>query len=346
MSVRGSQHAVGGGCALYPELVDGRVEEPSLGAAPAPSAPPGGPRAHARRSNSLHPESLSVRRARNSLKQRRLGFTAVVLPDVQGQAGRSDDLAAAFGHDPPSGSSPSTPQRRASVHKLLSGTFSDPMSAHERRVVSAVSIQMSPSHDDCSSSCAAAHNPPLTPRRSHSFRLLSHAHGPRGAAKGGRSLAIVLKQDQGGFNKEGIKEGGLKEGGCKEEGFKEEFKGLRDPTVRFKEPQSSSESLAQEGDVGTERERRETSESGKEGLEEPPEEMEEEEMKEEAQREDGKEERADEVTRTRAEVGSQSRFLSKVGVPEDNGNDVTGAQEEANMNELSESVSALNVSDL
>ncbi|XP_047468972.1 uncharacterized protein LOC125025103 [Penaeus chinensis] len=335
MSIRGSQHAAVGGCALYPELVDGRVEGPPLDAPPVPSQPSGGLRAHPRRSNSLHPESLSVRRARNSLKHRKLGFTSVVLPDVQGQAGHSDDLAAAFGHDPPSGSGPSTPQRRASVHKLLSGTFSDPMSAHERRVVSAVTIQMSPSHDDCSSSssssfssCAAAHNPPLTPRRSHSFRLLSHARGPRW------SLSVASKQDQGGFNKEGMKEGAIKEGG---------FKGLRDPTVRFKESLSSSESLAPEGDVGTEEERREKRNDN--GDDEPPEKREEK-RKEETKREEGKEERTIEVARTRPEMGSESRFFSKVGVPEDNGNDVTEAQEEANMNELSESVRTLKVWDL
>ncbi|XP_063585328.1 uncharacterized protein LOC134762707 [Penaeus indicus] len=339
MSIRGSQHAAVGGCALYPELVDGRVEGPPLDAPPVPSLPSGGLRGHPRRSNSLHPESLSVRRARNSLKQRKLGFTAVVLPDVQGQAGHSDDLAAAFGHDPPSGSGPSTPQRRASVHKLLSGTFSDPMSAHERRVVSAVTIQMSPSHDDCSSSssfsssCAAAHNAPLTPRRSHSFRLLSHTRGPRW------SLSVASKQDQGGLNKEGIKEGGIKEGGFKEEGFK----GLRDPTVRFKESLSSSESLAPEGDVGTEGERREKKNDN--GDEEPREKREEK-RKEETEREEGNEERTMEVARTTPEMGSDSRFFSKVGVPEDNGNDVTEAQDEANMNELSESVRTLKVWDL
>lgn len=217
---------------------------------------------------------------------------------------------------------------QASVHKLLSGTFSDPMSAHERRVVSAVTIQMSPSHDDCSSSCAAAHNPPLTPRRSHSFRLLSHAHGPRW------SLSVASKQDQGGFNKEGVKEGGIKEGG---------FKGLRDPTVRFKESLSSSESLAPEGDVGTEGEKREKkSDNG----EDEPQEKGEEKTKAETEREEGNEERTIGVARTRTEKGSESRLFSKVGVPEDNGNDVMEAQEEANMNELSEAVSTLKVWDL
>ncbi|XP_042886625.1 uncharacterized protein LOC122262614 [Penaeus japonicus] len=335
MSLRGTDHTTAGGGALYPELVDGRVEDPALGSLPTPFLPSGGPRTHARRSNSLLPESLSVRRARNSLKRRRLGFTAVVLPDVQGQAGHSDDLAAAFGHDPPSGSSPSTPQRRASVHKLLSGTFSDPMSAHERRVVSSVSIQMSPSHDDCSP-VAAAHNPPLTPRRSHSFRLLSHAHvTPRGAsglAKGGRSLVVAFKQDHEGFKEEGLKESGE----------------VRNPAGGFKDALGSSEAFSAAG--GTEGD-------GKKAWEDecdnqrPKKEMEEEEEEEEKKEEEeeggeGKKDRTSDVGRSRTEIGSESGFLTKDGVAEDNGNDVTEEHEAASVNELSESVTALKVSDL
>ncbi|XP_066972522.1 uncharacterized protein [Macrobrachium rosenbergii] len=197
--VRVSGHSVAG--EVYPDLVDGRVENDNTGAI-SRQAVIASSRA-SRRSHSLLPENAAmVRRARINMSRRRRGFTAVVLGEVQGD---THDLAAAFGHDspqPPTNKPPSLAQRRASTHKLLTVTKSDPIMAQGKQCVSCIGhpdycLTALGLHDACPAHSSLLKTAPV-PRRAHSLRThayrmtsnLSVKRGSvKGAAKGGDKIA-------------------------------------------------------------------------------------------------------------------------------------------------------------
>ncbi|XP_064097170.1 uncharacterized protein LOC135208669 isoform X2 [Macrobrachium nipponense] len=134
-----------------------------------------------------------VRRARINMSRRRRGFTAVVLGEVQGD---THDLAAAFGHDspqPPTNKPQSLAQRRASTHKLLTVTKSDPIMAQGKQCVSCIGhpdycLTALGLHDACPAHSSLLKTAPV-PRRAHSlrthaYRMTSNLSVKRGSVKG------------------------------------------------------------------------------------------------------------------------------------------------------------------
>ncbi|XP_068234960.1 uncharacterized protein [Palaemon carinicauda] len=188
--VRVSGHSVAG--EVYPDLVDGRVENDNTGAI-SRQAVIASSRA-SRRSHSLLPENAAmVRRARINMSRRKRGFTAVVLGEVQGD---THDLAAAFGHDSPQTTTikpPSVAQRRASAHKLLTVTKSDPVMAQGKQCVSCIGhpdycLTALGLHDACPAHSSLLKTAPA-PRRAHSlrthaYRMTSNLSIKRGSVKG------------------------------------------------------------------------------------------------------------------------------------------------------------------